>query len=214
MGVAAGLLGAVFEVCTFALLGFPSEVLAGAREMSTVPFMLTAFAMLMVGPIEELTKYLMLRIGVYGSHDFNQVFDGIVYGITIALGFSFMENIVYAIDFYTTETPTMFAALSVMRGLFSTLAHVTFTGILGYYVGMAKFSATGRFWLIAKGIIIASVLHSGYNLILVSSMPFGFIWAIVIIAACFALFLKVWDRPDVRMIWQYVPPTPTPEVKP
>ena len=207
VGITAGLGAGFFEFVLFKLLGLPSSVFAMGHQ---TPLILTTTAVLLVGPIEELAKYIVLRANVYYSHDFNQVFDGIVYGITVALGFSFVENISYFIDLYTTQTTAMFVVGAMFRGLFTTLAHVTFTGVLGYYVGKAKFSATGRFSLILQGVLYASVLHSFYDFLAISPIPFGGLWAALLVCCSFLIFVRIWKRPDVRMVWQYVPPPAVP----
>jgi RsiW-degrading membrane proteinase PrsW (M82 family) len=205
VGVTAGIAAGIFEVFFFDLLGFPKDILDSASSASVG---VTLLAVLLIGPIEELTKYIVLRYNVYFSHDFNQVFDGVVYGITIALGFSCVENIGYFMDFYTTQTTSAFIILASIRGTVSTFAHVTFTGILGYFVGRAKFSDGHRVWIIVQGLLCASLLHSAFDAILSSPLPFALVWASILIVVSFTLFKRVWNRPDVRMVWQYIPPVP------
>ncbi len=206
VGMAAGIAAGIFEILFYKTFGFPSNIL---EYDSVAPFALTALAVLFVGPIEELSKYIVLRSSVYFSHDFNQIFDGIIYGITIALGFSFIENIFYFIDFYSHYSRTELVVHSSMRGLFSTFAHVTFTSILGYYVGKAKFSNGNRTWLIVQGLVYASVLHSLYDLLLLSSLKYALLWGTAMNIIAFLFFKRLWNTSEVRMIWKYTPPAPT-----
>ncbi len=209
VGISAGLGAGIFEALVFKGLGLPDDLLTiGAKA---APFALTTLAVFLVGPIEELAKYLVLRANVYYSHDFNQVFDGIVYGITVALGFSFVENLLYFISLYTTQTAAVFVISSVFRGLFTTLGHVTFTGIMGYFVGKAKFANGNRGLLIAQGILYASLLHAGFDFLVAGPVPYGSLFGVLLIGCIFILFVQLWKRPDVRMVWQYVPNTPPPE---
>ena len=197
----------IFEVVLFKGLGLPDDLLAIGAP--TPPLALTTLAVLLVGPIEELTKYIVLRANVYLSHDFNQIFDGIVYGITIALGFSLVENIGYFFELYTTEPTAVFVVSTLYRGLFTTLGHVTFTGILGYFVGKAKFSPNNKTGLIVQGILYASLLHTGFDFLVIGTR-YGNLLAIIFIVGSFALFIRIWKRPDVRMVWRFTP-TPSPE---
>ncbi len=203
VGITAGIGAAIFELLLFKVLGVPDDVFAAGRA---APLMITTLAVVLVGPIEELAKYLVLRANVYVSQDFNQVFDGIVYGITVALGFSFIENFSYFIDLYLTQTTAVFLVSALFRGLFTTLAHVTFTGILGYFVGKAKFSSGDRSLLIVQGIVYASALHAFFDFLVASPIPYGSVWAALFMCCCFGVFVRIWDRPDVRMVWRYVPP--------
>ena len=194
----AGLL----EVFLFELLRLPAEP---AELAHTSPY-LALLTVFLVGPIEEVSKYIVLRTTVYASHDFNQVFDGIVYGITVALGFSFVENILYFMDFYTSEPTLPFIIFASLRGLLSTLGHVTFTGIMGYFLGVAKFSNLNRGWIITKGVLIASVVHAVFDFLLLGHIPYGGLFCIGAIVSCFIVFVRLWATPEVRMVWEYTPP--------
>ncbi|MDO8518410.1 MAG: PrsW family intramembrane metalloprotease [bacterium] len=207
--ITAGIGAGVFELVLFKGLGLPDDLLTiSAISTKATPLALTTLAVFLVGPIEELAKYIVLRANVYFSHDFNQVFDGIVYGITIALGFSFVENIFYFLELYTNQTATIFIVGTAFRGLFSTLAHVTFTGIVGYFVGKAKFSSGNKTAIIAQGIVYASLLHASFDFLVAGPVPYGGLFAAVLMLCCFILFVQLWNRPDVRMIWKFVPSTP------
>ncbi len=207
VGLIGAIVAGIFQLVLFEWLGLPHSFEALSNEATS--FALVTVVMFLMGPIEELTKYLALRGAVYFNHEFNQVFDGIVYGITIGLGFSFIENVFYFIEVYTTESTGVFLAITAFRGLFSTLVHVTCAGIMGYFVGKAKFSNNNRAFLIAQGVVYASVLHILFNWILVSSLPYKGLLAIVLITGSFFIFMRMWKRPDVRMVWKYVP-SPSP----
>ena len=48
---------------------------------------------------EELMKWLMVRWYAYRRPFFNEPFDGIVYGVMVAMGFATLENIGYVFQF-------------------------------------------------------------------------------------------------------------------
>lgn len=52
-------------------------------------------AFLVAGVCEELVKYLALLVGSWNHPSFNYRFDGIVYGVSAAIGFEVLENINY-----------------------------------------------------------------------------------------------------------------------
>jgi RsiW-degrading membrane proteinase PrsW (M82 family) len=211
-GITAGLAAGVFELLFFTVLGLPQDTLTLGAV--TTPLYITAITVFLVGLIEELAKYLVLRANVYFNHEFNQIFDGIVYGITIAIAFSFVENLLYFVDILTNNSIGVFIMATIFRGLFTTLGHVTFTGVMGYYIGKAKFSVKNKNLLIVQGVVFASLLHGLYDFILASHMPFGFLIGIVYIIAAFFIFMRVWKHPEVRMVWKYVPATPPPALPP
>ena len=53
------------------------------------------FFFLSAAPVEEVLKFTVLYSLVYKMKDFNEPIDGIVYGVTVSLGFATLENIYY-----------------------------------------------------------------------------------------------------------------------
>ena len=49
----------------------------------------------MAALVEETVKYLAMRIGSWRYEGFNYRFDGVVYGVSAAVGFAIYENIMY-----------------------------------------------------------------------------------------------------------------------
>lgn len=90
--------------------------------------------------IEEYTKHLVVKEVDWNKKSFNRIIDGVEFSIAAALGFSFIENIVY---FYMiigefVDYRVVLPAL-ILRAVLSTAGHVMFSGIFGYYYGKAKF---------------------------------------------------------------------------
>ena len=203
LAITAGVAAGILEYTVFRGLGLPDDILSIGS--TGAPLGLMALVVLLVGPIEELAKYIVIRANVYVSHDFNQVFDGIVYGVTVALGFSFIENVFYFIDLYTTQSAYVFVASTIFRGLFTTLGHVTFTGVMGYYVGRAKFSTNNRTRILVTGVVYAALLHAAFDFIVGAPIPYAAPIAAILVIGCFVVFMRLWQRPDVRMVWKYTP---------
>jgi len=112
---------------------------------------------LWVGIVEEFFKYLAVRLTVYRSNEFNEVMDGMVYMVSAALGFAATENVGYMLGLgYSVGFP---------RAILSYLAHISFSAILGYYMGKAKME--GKKNLISVGFILAISLHWLYNSFLI-----------------------------------------------
>lgn len=80
-------------------------------ERGTIQFALqTSFCLAAL--CEETVKYLALRIGSWKSPHFNYRFDGIVYGVSSAVGFAVFENIQY-VAMYGIATAISRAFLAV-----------------------------------------------------------------------------------------------------
>ena len=111
--------------------------LLGLSSLMIVPFsVLVTF--LLVGVIEEVSKIFAVKI--MDKDKFKSIDDAIEFAIIAGLGFAFIENSLY---FYNIITGRGFEDLLfpfVFRSLFSTFAHVMFSGIFGYFYGVAHFA--------------------------------------------------------------------------
>lgn len=61
---------------------------------------------------EEIVKYTALRIGSWKDPSFNYRFDGVVYGVSAAVGFAIYENIMY-VAMYGFQTAVVRAFMAV-----------------------------------------------------------------------------------------------------
>jgi len=131
------------------------ELLLGFNNILATTF-------LSVAVIEETMKYLAVRAKAYNSSDFNEVMDGVVYGVAAGLGFATLENIFYIMGFGTIAT-------ALIRAFLSVPSHAAYGGIMGFYLGMAKtFRSTSKRnerRLILTGLAIAIILHGIYDTI-------------------------------------------------
>ncbi|MEA1925667.1 MAG: PrsW family intramembrane metalloprotease [Patescibacteria group bacterium] len=170
--------------------GFP--ILDGA-------FLLVLLSFFLAGPIEELTKYLVLKHAIFRNPHFNQVADGIIYGVTLALGFSFIENTGYFIDLYSTLPSEEFVIITVIRGISTTLLHVAVTGIMGLYLGWERFSGDKTSFLSLKGVAIAALLHGIYNVFVL--FPYGIWINFLLVVFILGFLIYEFRRKQVTKIW-------------
>ena len=111
-----------------------------------------------VALVEEGMKYFFLKKYLYDKPDFNEPFDGIVYAVMVSLGFATVENLVYVFIYY----PDQQISVAIQRMISAIPLHASCGVIMGYYVGLAKFSTNSRKLLI-KGLFFATLLHAIYN---------------------------------------------------
>ncbi len=93
-----------------------------------------------VGMLEEYIKHLVLRFS--DEEKIHNVDDAISFAIIVALGFSFIENIFYLQEFLTSRSVefSKFLIFFTLRSTVSIIAHVCFSGIFGYFYGIAHFA--------------------------------------------------------------------------
>ena len=110
----------------------------GFANMTFVPLdVLLTF--LIVGVIEEVTKFMAVKMTI-NKKTMVSIDDAIEMSITAALGFAFVENIIYFYTIMSNRGAENLLYPFVFRSLFSSFAHIMFSGILGYYYGLAHFA--------------------------------------------------------------------------
>ena len=83
--------------------------------------------------------------------------DGIVYAVMVGLGFALVENIMYVLG-----NPEQSFDIAVLRMFTAIPLHAICGVILGYYIGLAKFSKN-PFKLMFIGLLFATIIHCMYN---------------------------------------------------
>jgi RsiW-degrading membrane proteinase PrsW (M82 family) len=130
-----------------------------------------------IAPVEEVAKYLSVRVKAYNSPSFNEVMDGIVYSVAGALGFATIENIFYVFQYG--------AATGIFRAILSVPLHALCGGIIGYYLGMKKTHVEEGKYFVAAGLLIAILFHGAYDFVLFSGTFLG----ILIVPIMIGLFI-------------------------
>ncbi len=155
----------------------------------------------------ELLKDNAVHYGVEsGKIPIQTVFDAVVFGALVGIGFGVVENI---INIILEPNPNIYYLLQEV-GL--VLSNIAFGAMMGYFIGMSHFYEIGgdktksRIMLIA-GLIIPSVLHGIPTLLEESAehhmVPEWFEWLAVLIEAIIiivglALFFK-WKRTMIKI---------------
>jgi RsiW-degrading membrane proteinase PrsW (M82 family) len=154
------------------LTGIPLAVNTVMLPLFSGAIGMTVFFFMVVAPVEEAAKGLAIRIGPFRSDRFDAVIDGTVYGAFAGLGFATMENALYisgtSVFGATGLEPTLSGAVA-RAGMAP--GHVLFSAIVGYYVGLAKFSDGYEGALALKGLLIAGLLHGALNTAIWSLSP-------------------------------------------
>jgi len=141
-----------------------------------------------VAPTEEIFKFLFARWISFKSKSFNQIIDGIKYSIAVALGFAALENALYLIDSLEIADFDTVVSTLLTRFFISTLAHILYAGISGYYLGRARFDEYNRRKLMITGVFLAIVTHGAFNFMLFTGL--GYYSVILVAIVFFALLQK------------------------
>ena len=138
-------------------------------------------------PVEEGLKLAVLYFLVYKMKDFNEPVDGIVYGVTVSLGFATLENFyyVYVLAEYYETTPIYMAFL---RSFSAVPAHAIFGVFMGYFFMKYSFIKKGDNLIFA--FLVPFTLHGCYNLFIMSN----FYISIILIIASWIIALRMFSK--------------------
>ncbi|SFA73424.1 Membrane proteinase PrsW, cleaves anti-sigma factor RsiW, M82 family [Lentibacillus halodurans] len=141
-----------------ALLVFPIMFIQygfTAENLSTSSFVQS---FLLSGLLEEFFKWFIFMYVIFHHTDFDAHYDGIVYAVSISLGFASVENILYLM--------TNGIEYAFTRALFPVSSHALFGVMMGYHFGKAKMNQTHQKWNILLALSVPFLLHGTYNYIL------------------------------------------------
>ncbi len=113
---------------------------------------------------EELSKLILFAAGIYSKKYFDEWYDGILYGVMIGLGFAFVENIYYFQDYFHISGYDII----ISRSIFSMPMHALLGGVMGYFIGKAKFTINTEMipllWFLA--LLIPVLIHGLFNFVI------------------------------------------------
>jgi len=165
------------------IVGIVSAIAAAAIQLILQD---TAFKVLEIGStdkisfiilafIEELVKFIAVYVIVKGSKYVDEPVDFMIYMITGALGFAAIENSLFLYE----KGSEIVLEIMVLRAVGATLLHALASGFVGFYWARNK---------IVLGLIIASILHAGFNYLVLQFNSTPVYATAILIFASFFLF--------------------------
>lgn len=144
-------------------------------------FKLVLFYYILVGLIEEISKHFhFIRSSLFYI---NSVKTWVLYAIFVALGFSFIENILYFYNLYNQYGIGKSLVITyIFRSVFSVLVHILCSSVIAYYFSkyILWVRNSGKSFSYIKmfmyGILISTMLHTFFDV----SLTLGFSFIIFI----------------------------------
>ena len=187
---------------------------------SWLPLLSQPLWQIIFATLEEVVKFVgLILLWQVLRPPVNQIIDGVLYSVAIALGFALTENIVYMSSLVELGSDQLWQTL-LLRSVITTVAHCLFAAVVGFAfahallsrgvfhqpeVALPKIFNINDWWahklhiiwchvctcrpstkghdardLLREGLVIAVLLHIGYNMLLVANLQI-----LVISAACF-----------------------------
>lgn len=146
-------------------------------------------SLIAVAVIEETMKYLALYLVALRSKYFDEPVDAVIYAITIALGFSAMENLLYLVNTISQDGILPGVINSNLRFIGATLLHTVSSASIGVAIALSFYKKkTAKMIYLALGLITAFVLHTIFNLSIINTkgiteilIVFFYLWILTII---------------------------------
>lgn len=146
--------------------------------------------------IEEILKYSAALVVVLWNKAVDEPIDVIIYMITIALGFSALENALFIFNPLRDGDYVNTILTGNFRFLGATLLHVLASGTVGVFMALAYYKKDiVRILMATLGLCIAIVLHALFNFFIMDASGdtvlgvFMFVWMGIIVL--FLVFEKV-----------------------
>jgi RsiW-degrading membrane proteinase PrsW (M82 family) len=119
-----------------------------------------------VALIEEGIRYVVLLVWFKRSRVVDQVFDGLLIGVAMGLGFATLENTIYFFTLFSQGSFDTLVFVFFLRFMVSTLAHISFGGIMGALLAQGVFSAWGGRGYYVQAFFVTWFLHGLYDWLL------------------------------------------------
>ena len=121
---------------------------------------LLAYAIFIIGGIEETAKLIPFLIFAIRFKAFDENLDGIIYASFIALGYAAMENFHYLQ--YLTQSEAIY------RGFAGPVVHILFASIWGFYIGVAHLQGKALLGPALGALAITALLHGIYDFVAIA----------------------------------------------
>jgi len=147
-----------------------------------------------VGLSEEASKFVVLDRIVWNSPYFNCKFDGVLYAVSVSLGFALWENISYVFQFGFST--------ALLRAVTAIPGHACFGVFMGFWYALAKRSELTDDSQMAKSarrlaVICPALIHGLYDFIAcLTSSTFVFVAYIVIMFIAAFLLARRLSKTD------------------
>ncbi len=121
---------------------------------------------LVVAVVEEGLRYILLRFWIWKSAVIDQVFDGLLVGVAVGLGFATLENTIYFLSLFQDGSYDTLVFVFFLRFLISTLAHISFGGLMGTFLARGLFNIYNGRQYTVPAFFLPWFLHGLYDLLL------------------------------------------------
>ncbi len=178
--------------------GMLTVVLVIPLQKFAAGFLVTQTAVFAVwSTIEEFAKYCVAWLLVLHRRENDEPIDAVIYMVAVALGFAGLENALFLLSPLSGDSVVQTIMTGNLRFIGATLLHVFSSAVVGIALAYSFYkSFFVREWYAAVGVILASLLHVGFNFLILNTAEehllrtFAGVWLGVIIVLFALEFVK------------------------
>jgi RsiW-degrading membrane proteinase PrsW (M82 family) len=148
---------------------------------------------IVVATVEEGLRYFFLWLWLRFNPHIDQVFDGLVVGLAAGLGFATVENTIYFFSLFSQGSFDTLVFVFFLRFIISTLAHISFGGIMGTLLARGFFSIYRPRLLFLQAFLLPWFLHGLYDWLLGINLS---VYAVLVLLAPLFLLIIWSERRD------------------
>ena len=195
-------IGMIFAFGTSLLTDFNSYVLGFSLKDEFINDFL--YCVIGIGGIEELVKIIPLLLVMMFSKKLKEPIDYVVFASISALGFAFVENLIYFDD----------GGLKTIQGrsLSSTVTHLFNSSLIAYGIVIGKFAKKRNWGLyFVLFYLLAAIFHGFYDFWLINSTArsfsfITFVWLLVSMVVWVSVINNCLNNSfNRKIIWSYNP---------
>ncbi len=142
--------------------------------------------------LEEFFKFFVAFFVAIRQEDDNEPVDGLIYMLTVALGFSAMENAIFIFNPLSIGNIAESLVTGNVRFIGASLLHTLCSAVIGIGLGLSFYKNTSaKVWSVIISLILAIALHTGFNLFIMKEQSgttfatFGFVWIAIVVLMLF-----------------------------
>jgi RsiW-degrading membrane proteinase PrsW (M82 family) len=138
--------------------------------------------------VEEIFKYLVVKLAVVSHQEFDEPIDAPIYMITSALGFAAAENVL-VLNSTVWASPEWPFYTILMRFLGATFLHALSSAVFGCFIALSFYNLKKRNLYFLSGLGLAVLLHGLFNFFIMKSENFSQFEFLILILIGVALVL-------------------------
>lgn len=183
-----------FKIALSFIAGMAAVLAVIPLEKAIHTFMggaITLTTLAMWAAAEEVLKLLAAYFSALRYRANDEPLDPVIYLITVALGFSALENAFFLANFLNDGYSVQSLVSGNMRFIGATILHTISSATIGIFLGLSYYKSSNlRKNYLLTGVILSIVLHTVFNSLIIKSgdsafAAFSSVWlaAIVLILA-------------------------------